>query len=220
MTIHLDDVIKSSVVSNSPPPRKTDILFGAGEDSGANACVNYGWPDVAYRKGYRRGASQLAVQILETKTDQDLLIYPLIYLYRHHVELVLKSIVAVASILLDRELSKTEKKAIKDHCLNKLWAAARPLLNSVCEKISNPVFPLEDLEGIDAYIWQIHKLDPRSTSFRYSNKNSSSESSLPEDLKIINIRNFTCALEKLADYLDGIESWFSHLADQKAKMLS
>lgn len=162
--------VEPSVFGNSPPPRKTDVLFGAGEDSEANACVNYGCPADAYRKGYRRGALQLTEQVLETGSDQDLLIYPIVYLYRHHVELVLKSIISIASKLLDRELSESDSEAMGHHGLQRLWAAAKPLLNPVCEAAGNSPFPSEDLEGIDSYIQQVHKYDPGGASFRYASK--------------------------------------------------
>ena len=41
-----------------------------------------------------------------------------------------------------------------------------------------------------------------------------------QDLKHINIRNFAAALEKLADYLEGIDNWFGDLVEAKVEYQS
>ena len=220
---------RTSVVGLSPPPRKDDVIFRAGEDWQANACIAH-WHnvEVAYSAGFRRAALQLAEQVCESARGQDVLIYPIVYLYRHHVELVLKSIVEVASDLLDRELSERELKTLGRHGLSELWMVARPLLDPVCELAANPPFPPEDLEGIDSYIQQVHEHDPDGQRFRYATtklKSAGSRSrspargpSLSPELKLMNIRIFANAMEQLADYLEAIESWFGHLLQQRDEM--
>ncbi len=73
----------------------------------------------------------------ETGSDQDFLVYPIVYLYRHHVELILKAIVGIAAALLDRELTEADRKALGGHALGRLWDIARPLLNPVCALVPN-----------------------------------------------------------------------------------
>lgn len=208
-----------SEVDASPPPRKGDVLFGPGKDWRADACVNYGEGEVAYQGGFRRAALHLAEHVCETGRGQDFLIYPIVYLYRHHVELALKSIIGVSCVLLDRKLTGEDFKTLGRHDLAELWKLARPLLNLVCTSAGNAEFPPDDLEGIDAYIWQLHEHDPDGQRFRYA-RTKNRKPSLHPDLQHINIRVFAVALERLADYLDAIETWFDHLADQKAEMLA
>jgi hypothetical protein len=149
------------------------------------------------------------------------IIYPIVYLYRHHAELVLKGIIKCASGLLDRALTKDDERALGGHGLLELWQAARPLLDPVCNLASNPPFPASDLEGVDSYISQIHEHDPKGESFRYATRKAKGANrpapSLNPDLKLVNIRVFAIAMEKLADYLEGIESWFCDLEDAKAE---
>lgn len=209
---------EKSVVGKSPPPRKADVLFGSGSDYQANACVSYGFGDITYQDGYRRAALHLAEHVCETGRGQDFLVYPIVYLYRHHIEMVLKSLVSVGCILLDRELTdKKDVEALGRHDLAKLWKLARPLLNPVCELAGNPEFPPADLEGIDAYVRQLHEHDPDGQRFRYA-RTKNRKPSLHPDLRHINIGTFAVALEKLADYLDAVEAWFDDLADRKAEM--
>lgn len=216
---------EESVVGISPPPRKADVLFGGGTDWMTNACVSYGPSEVAYQSGFRRAALHLAEHVCETGRGQDLLIYPIVYLYRHHVELALKSIIGLACGLLKHELTGKDLKALGRHDLADLWKLTRPRLDPVYELAGNTAFPPADLEGIDSYIQQLHEHDPDGQRFRYAKVKSkqpgaASRSFLPLELTNINIRDFAIALEKLADYLDAIETWFDHLADQQAEMLA
>ena len=98
-----------------PSPKKEDVLFGPGEDWHANACISHWDAPWAYSNGFRRAGQQLAMHVCETGTDQDVLIYPIVYLYRHHVELVLKSVIKSASSLLNRELSEQDLKTLGRH---------------------------------------------------------------------------------------------------------
>jgi len=100
------------------------------------------------------------------------------------------------------------------------------MLNPVCALVPNPPFPDDDLEGINSYIRQLHEHDPDGTRFRYATtkvrRNGSHKGaptrgpSLSPDLKLVNIRAFAVAMEKLGDYLEGIEAWFGDLVDAKA----
>lgn len=211
---------EESVVSTSPPPRKTDVLFGSGTDLEANACISGIDNVMAYQNGYRRAALHLAEYVCDARRGQDFLVYPIVYLYRHHIELTLKSIIRTACFLIDYTLTEKDLDALGRHDLAKLWNLARPLLNPACELGGSPALPHDDLEGIDSYIFQLHKHDPDGQRFRYAVTKSKGLKgkrvhSLPDDLRHINIRNFATALEKLADYLDALDMWFGDLIDAK-----
>jgi len=212
---------EESVVGTSPPPRKLDVLFGSGADWQANACVNGIDDSIAYQDGYRRAALHLAEYVCDAGRGQDLLVYPIVYLYRHHIELTLKSIISLACFVVDYTLTEKDLDTLGRHDLAKLWRLTRPLLSPTCELGGSPALPIDDLEGIDSYILQLHKHDPDGQRFRYPTAKSRGCSakrlpSLSPDLKHINIRDFAIALEKLADYLDALDMWFGDLVDAKA----
>jgi hypothetical protein len=222
-----------SVVGLTPPPRKDDKLFGPAEDWQLNACVNYSHrAEWLYSDGYRTAARSLAEEVCESGREQDSLVYPIVYLYRHHSELVLKGITVIASALLDRQLTEAEVDALGRHGLKELWTNLRPLLNPVCELVGNAMFPAEDLDGIESYIQQIHEHDPDGQRFRYATVklrekkkakrlkkvSQASAPSLRPDLKLINIRVFAEAMEMLANYLECIEEWFNNLLQTKYEM--
>jgi hypothetical protein len=91
------------------------------------------------------------------------------------------------------------------------------LLNPVCQKGGSPALPPDDLEGIDSYILQLHEHDSDGQAFRYATRKLQGQwlPSLPAGLKHINIRDFANALEKLADYLEGLDNWFGDLVEAK-----
>ena len=94
----------------TPPPFKTDRLFGPDIDWETDA-------ERAYSRGFRRAGLQLAAQVCESGKDQDTLVYPIVYLYRHHAELVLKSIIECARALLNRNLTESDRKTLGRHDL-------------------------------------------------------------------------------------------------------
>lgn len=208
----------------TPPPRKEDVLFGLAEDHQSNACIAQWDADGAYSRGFRRAAERLAEHVCETGTGQDVLIYPIVYLYRHHVELMLKAILKSASRLLERKLTEQSLWALDHHGLQELWQEVRPLLDPVCGKAGNPAFPVADLDGVDSYIRQIHAHDPGGVRFRYGTmkakgfKRLGFPPPLHPNLTLVNVGMLAAAMEKLADYLEGIEGWFAHLEDAKAEM--
>lgn len=212
-----------SVFGTAPAPRKDDKIFRSDEDWQNNACISQWDAEYAYSSGYRAAAFSLAQKVCETHKEQDKLVYPIVYLYRHHVELVLKSITVIASALLDKELTEQELKALGRHQLNELWSNLKPMLNPICELVQETGFPIEEMEGIESYINQLHEHDPDGQRFRYATikqgkKKSKREASLREDLRHINIRVFANSMEQLAEYLDCIEGWFSDLLDTKRDM--
>ena len=142
--------------------------------------------------------------------EQNYLIYPIVYLYRHHIELALKNLIILSLDLLNMEI----ETHITGHKIDKLWKKLKPLLNPVCESANNSPFPIEDLDGIDSYISQIADYDPDGQRFRYS-VDIKGGNSIKQNTKLINIRVFADALEKLSNYLDGINNFFSELQEMR-----
>lgn len=222
---------EKSVFGNSPPPRATDVLFGPNKkDWHLNACIQH-WGEVnhAYKLGFRTAALQLVGSICEEPVDQDLMIYPIVYLYRHHIELSLKDIYRYGAGLLGRDIPADDEKVLGSHDLLRLWDIVNPLLEPICALAGENQLPSDDIQGISSYIRQISKHDPDGARFRYSTikrkkpnapKGTFEHRRSLEDEKLIlvNIRQFAIHLEKLGDYLDGLGRWISDMYDMKNEM--
>ena len=209
---------EESLIPN--PPRKEDVLFQDGlPDWQHNACVNVTWggDDFGYQEGYRRGARLLVEHVLATQNDQDFLVYPIIFLYRHHIELTLKSIIRHTPYILDRSLTETEEQHLDRHRLDLLWQDLKPLFAAVCKAAGWKRLSTANEQGVDSHIRQLTALDPDSFSFRYM-RSKKGELSLPAEMKRINLRHFAETVERLADYLQALDTAVSVLEERKMEM--
>lgn len=199
-----------------PPPRKGDVLFGGGEEHPmASACLNYTSSDYGYRQGYRRAGQLLADYVCKECREQDLLVFPVVHNYRHHIELTLKHLVGLGSYLVDRTLTPEIKRLLlKSHDLKQLWATLKPILFAVGKSVRwKP--QRADIDGVEWYINQLHAVDKGSFSFRYPTDTTGAPS-LP-GMKHLNIYQFASRMERLAEYLDTIAFGFSIEEDQKSE---
>lgn len=200
--------------SRNVPPRKGEKLFrGDLPDWIHNACLR-GGDEYAYREGYLRGAQILVRKVCEERFDQDFLVYPIVFLYRHYLELVLKNIIKRAPYLIERELTQLEKEHLGKHRLDLLWNDFKPMASGMTEAAGWEPLPSADIEGIDDCIRQISEVDPGSYSLRYAHSKKG-EASLPESLTHINLRHLGELMDRLARYFCGLNAAISALEDMK-----
>ena len=95
------------------------------------------------------------------------------------------------------------------HNLRNLWDAFKTIASEV-EVITNTnAPPKEDIEGIEAYIDQLHAVDKGSITFRYPLTREGDVSS--GEIARINLGRFCEHMEGLCNYLEGYESYYQHL---------
>jgi len=188
-----------------PWPRKGDKLFRAPDDIGYdwwfNACLNF--MDAAaqrygYARGYKKAADVLVEYVGRAKRHQDVLVYPIVFLYRHYIELMLKCLIHDVRVLLRRPA-----KLPMHHKLKELWEECAPLLAEAF-----PDEPEQGFEAVADYIEQFSKVDPASTAFRYA-QNKNGAPSVP-GLKHINLANLCDVMDRLDSFLDGASSATDH----------
>jgi hypothetical protein len=110
-----------------------------------------------YIAGFREGAQILARAVIKGNEDAEFLVYPIVFLYRHCVELLLKRIIRQGRVLDGAEPTEN-----RQHDLWVLWADAKAVISKH--------FPNTDTdrpENLDPLIIQLRELDPKSFSFRY-----------------------------------------------------
>lgn len=200
-------------------PRREDVLFASDRTLWQmDAILDYRpGNDYTYRQGYRRAGRILTEYIAEGRGEVDFLVFPICHAYRHFVELSLKRLMLLAAQLAGRELTSAEVKLQGgSHNLQQLWDAFK-LVNQEAEVatgIAPP--PPEHLEGIEAYIAQLHQADANSMSFRYP---LAKDGSVHLDgLPRINLGQFSDCMESLCNYLDGWDSYFADMIQTKAQM--
>jgi hypothetical protein len=170
-----------------------DQLFVESEDWWMNACVNwYHDPTEAYVSGYKEAGDSLVNLVADRKGTADTLFFPIVFLYRHYVELRLKSLLHDGNRLLDQEYDQKP-----EHRLSKLWQKVHLILVEIW-----PDGNETDLAAIEGLITQFEQVDPRSTTFRYP-KGFDGKNSLESESRRINLRNLKEVVGAMAIILEG-----------------
>ncbi len=163
-----------------------------------------------YAEGYRSAAFHLMDQLASEggRTLGAAIRYPIVYLFRHSIEVYLKSIHREAAQLLDN-LSNPDTV----HDLTKLWTELRPLVEEIW-----PDGDRKDLDNVGRLIAEISILDPASYSFRYPTAKNGTPSHHGDPY--INFSNFRKAAKELSNFFDGISLGVSVYLDWKSERSS
>jgi hypothetical protein len=143
-----------------------------------DGCVVINWlpdSDDYYRGGFLFTAEQLACKILSLYGEGEPLVYPMLYCFRHFLELSFKRIIALGA-----EVSYCEEPR-KNHDLRTLWSIARDVIESA---------PFVDLEWeriyIEHLVEEFSRIDETSTALRYAT-NRDGRPSLGESVMKVNV---------------------------------
>ncbi len=176
-----------------PWPAEGDDPFTLGSSSRALiACLNFtrDEPWGGYAEGFKRLADLGVRYIEQTGHEQDFLVYPIVFSYRHYVELSLKQIIRAARKLLDEPGGVPPS-----HDLDALWNTAEPLLKQIEPEGA------ETYRNVRACLARFNELDPKSDSFRYPVR-SNGDASLP-GVKNLDLGQVRDVVERLSGFLEG-----------------
>lgn len=205
----------SIIDSSFEHPNSKDKLFvDSREMWPLNACVDKFNGINAYAAGYLDAAKLLARIVIYSRSKMDTLVYPIIYLYRHYLEIKLKDLIRQGAAITDTIIDEKLKQALGEHNLMVLWNRFKPFF----EEISgyNDSFN-EVRKGMESYINQIHSIDPASFTFRYDRSKNSKAHNL-ENVERINLFHFCQNMEKLTDLIEGIDCEFDAASDYVNEM--
>jgi hypothetical protein len=183
-------------------------LIGEAGPWQANACVQWSVDQEMQADGYRIAARRLAERAPEW-FEQDFLLYPIIFLYRHYVELRLKNLIALGQKLSDEPVNVPEV-----HDLVKLWAKAKPRL---LHEVNTDDDIVREIPHAERVIADLAALDPRGTAFRYAT-NVHGGRPLPDGLVRLNLHQFASTMDKLGRTLDDISNWLDMCLDHEREM--
>lgn len=174
-----------------------DQLFSSADDWRFNACVDFLFDDWdLYAQGYRKAGGILATRLAETGGEEvDFLVYPLVFLFRHALELQLKSVIRWGR----RALQKPSSEYPSGHKLFDFWGECRVLAEEFW-----PSGPSTQLDEIEQTLKEFQKHDPIGQAFRYSTEVSGAQTK--PGLTHINIRAFCERAIAAFDLLDGMST--------------
>ncbi|GAB6904200.1 conserved hypothetical protein [Desulfosarcina cetonica] len=178
-------------------------LFSAADDAFNNAILNRFSDQIeAYTMGYKEAADILAKYVLQSQCFQDILIYPIIFLYRQYIELRLKEIIQEGRNFLGDEGSYP-----KHHRLHHLWDTVKSIIMRIYNLSDEP----NEFDLIGKLVSDFKKFDPDSSSFRYP---AGRRGNKPlKEISYINIRQFVDVINEISIFLEGVSSEISVFID-------
>ena len=171
------------------------VLIGD-NDSSFNAVLDY-WTAFAesHQVGFKRAAELLLEHFLRdiknAAGDRDTLILPILFLFRHYLEIRFKEITASGITLLGESAAWP-----LGHNLIKLWRDCR----GVCERIYGENFS-DQLELVHKCVEDLNYLDQTSENFRYPKDKNGNP---PFKQEVISLRILHDVIRDVGNFLEGI----------------
>ena len=172
--------------------------------------------DYAYSEGYRLAGRIVADSVIQRSMNSDFLVYPIVFLYRHNVELQLKRLIPIGAFLVNQEISEDDRKRLLEHSLNRLWALFEPILQKAAQR-TLAITP-EEIEGLRSYVNELNKFDPESFSGRYALDRRGVPSIDKRMHPAINLGVLAECMERLTGYPFGLGEAFREAYQVKCQM--
>lgn len=168
-------------------PRRGDRLFREGGIGSLAACTMAHMRSEGFvAMGFKNAADSLVHHVSRSGRD-DSLILPILFLYRHYIEMQLKEI----ALQLHRWYGKGESYA-KTHKLSRLVAILdHPDLKAAQTSPEDE----EARPAVRQCVLEFHRLDPRGTEMRYPDK---------APLEQLDLGHLMSTMEGLANYLGAV----------------
>jgi hypothetical protein len=191
--------------------------FHSGSDSIYNATLNF-QDDMSY--GYTEGyicASKILTDYVVDgipeerypSSSPDILIYPILFLYRHHLEIRFKEIIKVGKSLLKEHPDYND-----GHKLSPIWDEAKQKITNVLTINSQNISAEFNtkLIFVTKAVDDIESNDPTCDGFRYSERskqrNATSRSKNIPNISYVDIKIHQTNVEYITDFLDEVDSLF------------
>jgi hypothetical protein len=189
-------------------PRKGDQLFVASAGAAFVDCLGFtGYGEERspigrhslYSGGYLLAADRLVETLLGT-AHEDALIYPIFYLYRHHIELELKeSLYPFVNRLHagTEEQRKQLKKTFGRHSIKELWDTLKIFAPTIIARIST-----ETTAAFESLVEEIDHYDGSGEEGRYAFYKDGKPTF--SQLQAVNLGHLKLQFHKMSHYLGGL----------------
>jgi len=191
-------------------PEETTILFKETGDIKDLACA----PDLmqqfgSYADGYQTGALKLIDRALSSSSshERDELLYPIVFLLRHYIELRLKELIQALNYCLKRE-----NNFPTGHNLDFLWRAFKYKYEELGEDVSSNHF-----HNMTRLMNELHEFDPLSMAFRYPVDKDGLKTQKVVSLNLVNLKD---TFIRMSFMFDGISMQLAHYVDITNEMIS
>ena len=180
-------------------PVKNDQLFVSAPGDNSHIETNYWVRTYQIIEGYKGAAELLVGQTEDDPSLRDLLVFPIIFNYRHFIELSLKNLLNTYGTVVGI------KRNWKDHDLRKLWRE----FESMSEKYSGHID--ETTREVGKLILEFSIVDPNSFSYRYPVDTQGML--IPIEFTEIHLPTLADVMNGLSNYFTGCDGYFDNLSN-------
>jgi hypothetical protein len=180
-------------------PRDCDFSYFGDEGSDSLAFDKYAY-------GYKNGAEAIYEKLCapeSTISELDTLVFPLCFVYRHMVELLIKYLYRKHSCVNDDDFKKFLNEG--GHNLMSLWNATKPVITNLQKGIKTSV----DIAYIEHYVTAFDEFDEKSFRMRYPIDKKLSNSN-----KGISRLDFHNLHHKMSSFYDDIIKFSREISNQ------
>lgn len=196
------DILGPINVADYTMPKTGDVLVRKPKNYNNLSIINRDTrlSDFLIPEGYYCVVNDLLNRIRKTRSnsDKDSLIYPLLFNFRHYLELIMKDALRNFRIA-NGEIASNQLGYEKNHSLLSLW-------NRLKTYIDDP--KSSESMAFDKLINELHNIDADSFSFRYSYKGNKDPDAISEPIfnkKIdIDLENIEKVIKKMHCFIEGI----------------
>lgn len=166
--------------------------------------------DYDYAAAYREAGDRLVQQLGRGKRihfSPDLFV-PVLYLYRHSLELELKNLVRFGSGLLDDDAKL--QRALNRHDLDELWK----FVKKICEELWPGSASGEEINCVEGLLLKLHSIDASGQNLRYSTdkRGNRSQKKFPQ---FVELKRIPAIIAQIFSLLDGIYDALHHSSVNK-----
>jgi hypothetical protein len=193
-------------------PMKGDRAFSSGRHRHALAYPT--WMPVTSRNGMIaegfRASADYVVRMLETEREHryaDMFFNPVTFLYRHFMEVAMKSIIQNGVAL---HIIPHEDVAKLGHNLHVLWNKCRKVIEAV-----NQGADPEPVLAVEQIVLEFHEIDQTGQELRYAVDTKGNEclTKAPEQVCLLNLRD---VMEGVYNFFMGCDAQLDHLVECQA----
>ena len=190
-TIEAMDTERDFLGDELPWPAPGDRLFDERGDWHTNAQISPTTFGGAAGE-YRHTADEIVAQLQGRQGFPDLVARPVVYLYRHYLELQLKDTLREARLYFNEDPATPGT-----HDLMALWRPLRQLI----ERRWNEGEDNGELDAVQSALAEFHAIDARGETFRYPTTRAGAPA-LPDAL-LINLASLRDGVAKIGGYLEA-----------------
>jgi len=154
-----------------------------------------------YARGYTWAAETLAKSLIESSGFPDYKAYPVVFLFRHALELYLKNVIySVARVAAFREMGGLDTRLQNCHRLDILSDKANSLMLTIFPQSSDLASVLDHICEVAR---ELSEIDPESFSYRYPIDTKGRPSTKRH--QSANLRSIVRHMSEVLDVLDTID---------------